>query len=61
MSLTSRARAHCSAGSRSEACTTLPKMVEALKADPLEWYKENKIEPPSELKEKAGAVVKEES
>lgn len=40
---------------------TLPKMVEALKADPLEWYKENKIEPPSELKTKAAAVVKEDS
>jgi nucleoside-diphosphate-sugar epimerase/uncharacterized membrane protein len=30
---------------------TLPKMVDALKADPLAWYKQNKIEPPSELKE----------
>lgn len=29
---------------------TLPKMVEALKADPARWYKENKIEPPSALK-----------
>ncbi len=30
---------------------TLPKMVAALKADPLEWYKENKLKPPSELKQ----------
>ena len=40
---------------------TLPKMVEGLKADPLEWYKENKIEPPSELEKRAAAVVEGES
>jgi len=28
---------------------TLPKMVAALKADPLAWYRENDLEPPSEL------------
>ena len=28
---------------------TLPKMIEALKADPLTWYHENNLEPPSEL------------
>jgi nucleoside-diphosphate-sugar epimerase len=28
---------------------TLPKMVTALKADPLGWYRENELEPPSEL------------
>jgi len=28
---------------------TLPKMVAALKADPLRWYRENKLEPPSWL------------
>lgn len=32
---------------------TLPKMVAALKADPLGWYRENKLEPPSELEESA--------
>jgi nucleoside-diphosphate-sugar epimerase len=32
---------------------TLPKMVEALKADPLGWYKANKLKPPSDLEEKA--------
>ena len=32
---------------------TIPKMVQALKANPLEWYKENKLKPPSDLKEKA--------
>ena len=30
---------------------TLPKMIEALKADPLAWYKENKLEPPAKLEE----------
>ena len=30
---------------------TLPKMVEALKADPARWYKENKLELPSSLEE----------
>lgn len=28
---------------------TLPKMVAALTSDPLAWYRENKLEPPSEL------------
>jgi len=32
---------------------TVPKMAQALKANPLEWYKENKLKPPSDLKEKA--------
>jgi nucleoside-diphosphate-sugar epimerase len=30
---------------------TLPKMVAALKADPAGWYKANKLQPPSKLKE----------
>ena len=30
---------------------TIPKMVAALKADPISWYKENKLELPSELAE----------
>ena len=30
--------------------TTLPTMIEALKADPLTWYKENKLEPSSKMK-----------
>ncbi|MDQ3775609.1 MAG: NAD-dependent epimerase/dehydratase family protein [Pseudomonadota bacterium] len=29
--------------------TMLPKMVAMLKANPLEWYKDNKLEPPTEL------------
>jgi len=29
--------------------TTLPKMVAALKADPLGWYRENRLEPPAWL------------
>lgn len=32
---------------------TLPKMVAVLKADPLGWYRANKLEPPSELRESA--------
>jgi nucleoside-diphosphate-sugar epimerase len=32
---------------------TLPKMVAALKADPLAWYRQNKLEPPRELEEAA--------
>ncbi len=33
---------------------TLPAMVNRLKADPLAWYKENKMDPPSGLEEPAG-------
>jgi nucleoside-diphosphate-sugar epimerase len=33
---------------------TLPKMVAALKADPLGWYRENGLEPSSELEKTAG-------
>ena len=33
---------------------TLPKMIEALKADPLNWYRENDLEPPSKLEKTAG-------
>lgn len=32
---------------------TLPRMVAALKDDPLRWYQENKLEPPSWLRESA--------
>ncbi|MEO8636076.1 MAG: NAD(P)-dependent oxidoreductase [Gemmatimonadales bacterium] len=34
---------------------TLPKMVAALKADPLGWYQENKLAPSSEVRKRAGA------
>lgn len=34
---------------------TLPKMIAALKADPLAWYKENKLEPSSRVRKRAGA------
>ena len=30
---------------------TLPKMVAALKSDPVKWYRQNKLEPPSWLEE----------
>ena len=36
---------------------TLPRMVEALKADPLGWYKANKLKPPADLEEKAAQPV----
>ena len=32
---------------------TLPKMIEALKADPLDWYRENELEPPGKLEKQA--------
>lgn len=32
---------------------TLPRMVAALKADPLSWYRENKLQPPPKLEEAA--------
>jgi dTDP-D-glucose 4,6-dehydratase len=38
---------------------TLPKMIAALKADPLGWYRENKLEPPSKVREQAEAPPKE--
>jgi nucleoside-diphosphate-sugar epimerase len=36
---------------------TLPRMVEALKADPVGWYKANKLKPPSDLEAKAAETV----
>lgn len=33
--------------------STIPKMIEFLKSDPIEWYKENKIDLPDSLKDKA--------
>jgi uncharacterized membrane protein len=33
---------------------TLPKMIEALKADPIGWYRENNLEPPSDLEKTGG-------
>lgn len=32
---------------------TLPKVIEALKADPLDWYRENELEPPGKLEKQA--------
>ena len=32
---------------------TLPKMIEALQADPLGWYRENELEPPASLEKQA--------
>ncbi len=36
---------------------TLPTMIAALKADPLSWYKENKLEPSSKMKHGAPAAA----
>jgi nucleoside-diphosphate-sugar epimerase len=38
---------------------TLPKVIAALKADPLGWYREHKLEPPSWLEEAAARPSKE--
>jgi nucleoside-diphosphate-sugar epimerase len=38
---------------------TLPKMIAALKADPIGWYRENDLEPPSWLQERAGQGAEE--
>ncbi len=35
---------------------TLPKMIAALQADPLGWYRENDLEPPARLLEEAAAT-----
>ena len=35
---------------------TLPRMVEALKADPAAWYRENKLEPVPEVREQPAAT-----
>ena len=35
---------------------TLPKMIAALKADPLRWYEENDLQPPTSLKEHRGGA-----
>jgi len=37
---------------------TLPKMIAALKLDPLGWYRENKLELSSEMREQAEATLK---
>ena len=40
---------------------TLPKMVAALKADPLGWYRENELEPPSSLLDNAAESMQREA
>jgi nucleoside-diphosphate-sugar epimerase len=37
---------------------TLPKMIAAFKADPLGWYRENDLEPSSEMQEQAETLLK---
>uniref|UniRef100_E6PXU7 Vitamin K epoxide reductase n=1 Tax=mine drainage metagenome TaxID=410659 RepID=E6PXU7_9ZZZZ len=40
---------------------TLPKMVAALKADPIRWYHENKLKPPASLEETTAQPSRENS
>jgi len=40
---------------------TVPKMVAALKADPVSWYRENKLEPPANIELKASQPRTKES
>jgi len=35
---------------------TIPRMIDALKADPVAWYRENDLEPPSDLRARASAT-----
>jgi nucleoside-diphosphate-sugar epimerase len=35
---------------------TIPRMIDALKADPVAWYRENDLEPPSDLHARANAA-----
>lgn len=46
----SRARSVLNWTPRHSRRETLPLMVENLKADPAKWYRQNKLEPPSELR-----------
>lgn len=50
-----RARALLGWEPRRSLRATLPIMVAALKADPLAWYRENKLEPPGWLERQEGA------
>ncbi len=51
-------RAHTILGwkPKHSVCDTLPKMIPALQADPLAWYRENDIKPPLWLRELASSV-----
>jgi nucleoside-diphosphate-sugar epimerase len=49
----SRARRLLGWAPRHSLRETLPRMVAALKEDPLGWYRDNKLQPPSELEEEA--------
>ena len=40
---------------------TIPKMIAALKNDPMRWYRENKLDPPSWLDESSARRAKDES
>jgi nucleoside-diphosphate-sugar epimerase len=51
-----RARTLLGWGPKRSLRETLPKMVAALKADPVSWYRENDLELSSELEKEAGAV-----
>ncbi len=52
-----RARAICSAGNRRRSIrATLPRIIQALKDDPLAWYRDNGITPPPWLESAAEEV-----
>jgi len=55
----SRARTMLGWRPRRSLRDTLPRMVEALKSDPLEFYRENKLDAPSWLMEQASAQATE--
>ena len=56
---TSRARTLLGWEPKCSLRETLPKMVEALVADPLRWYRENELEPPAKLEEAAAEAEKQ--
>ena len=57
----SRARTLLGWEPRSSLRATLPTMVAALKADPLDWYRAHQLAPPAALEEAAGAQSAEQA
>jgi hypothetical protein len=51
-----RARTLLGWGPKRSLRDTIPKMIDALKADPVAWYRENDLEPPSDLPARANAT-----
>jgi len=57
----SRARTLLGWETKNSLKDTLPKMVAALKADPVRWYHENKLKPPASLEETTAQALRENS